>query len=80
MQKDSRLFDDFSKMASGAAGMLLDVRREVEAAVMAQVEKLLARMNLVRREEFEIVRDMAAKAREEQEKLALRLEVLEKRQ
>ncbi len=79
MQKDSKLFDDFSKMASGAAGMMMDMKREMEGMVAAQVEKFIGRMNLVRREEFEVVRDMAAKARTEQEKLLTRVAELEKR-
>lgn len=78
MQKDSKLFDDIARMASGAAGMVMDGAREAEAMLLAQVEKILARMNLVRREEFEVVREMAANARLEQEKLAARLETLEK--
>ncbi len=79
MQKDSKLFDDFSKMASGAAGLVMDMRREVESMVHSQMEKLLTRMNLVKREEFEVVRDMAQKAREQQDALGARVAELEKR-
>ena len=78
MQKDHKLFDDFARMASGATGTLLDMRREIEAALMGQVEKLLSRMNLVRRDEFDAVREMAAQARLQQELLAEKLEALEK--
>lgn len=77
MQKENKIFDDFAKMATGAAGMVMDMRREVEAMVFAQIEKILARMNLVRREEFEVAREMIAKARENQEKLEKRLVELE---
>lgn len=80
MQKDSKIFDDLARMASGAAGLALDVKREIEAAAAAQVEKLLSRMSLVKREEFEVVRDMVRKAREEQEKLQARLAELEQRE
>ena len=74
MQKDSRIFDDLAKMATGATTMVMDMRREVEAMVLAQIEKILGRMNLVRREEFDVAREMIAKARENQEKLEKRLE------
>ena len=79
MQKDSRIFDDFARLASGAAGTITDIKHEVEAIVMDKVEKVLYRMNLVRREEFEVVRAMAETAREEQEKLQDHLARLEKR-
>lgn len=79
MQKDSKIFDDLARMATGAAGGLLDFKREIEAMVSTQMEKLLNKMKLVTREEHEVVREMAAKAREENKKLAERLETLEKR-
>jgi BMFP domain-containing protein YqiC len=78
MQKDSKLFDDFAKLASGAAGTFLDMKREIEAIVMDKMEKLMGRMQLVKREEFEVVRLMAEEARAEQEKLAKQLAKLEK--
>ena len=78
MQKDSRFFDDFAKLASGAAGTFTDLKREVEGMVMDKMEKIMARMHLVRREEFEVVRAMAEQARAEQEKLTLKLAELEK--
>ena len=79
MQKDSRILDDLARMASGAAGGLLDMKREVEAMVSAQLEKLLLKMHLVSKEEFEVVREMATKARAENEILAKRVELLEKK-
>ena len=78
MQKDSRLFDDFARLASGAAGTLADIKREIESVVLEKVEKILHRMHLVKREEFEVVRLMAEKARADHEKLAARFTVLEK--
>ena len=78
MQKDSRIFDDFARFASGAAGTLSDMRHEVEALVMDKVHKVLGRMNLVKREEFEVVKLMAEKARAEQERLNLKIAALEK--
>lgn len=78
MQKDSRFFDEFAKLASGAAGTFTDVKREVEGMVMDKMEKIMARMNLVRREEFEVVRQMAEEARAEQVILVKKLAELEK--
>lgn len=78
MQKDSKFFDDLARMASGAAGTFTDLKREVEGMVMDKMEKIMARMNLVRREEFEVVRSLAETARAEQEKLTLKLAQLEK--
>ncbi len=79
MQKDNKFFDDFAKVATGAAGGLLDMKREVESLVSAQLEKLLQKMNLVTKEEFDTVQAMLAKARSEQEELKKRLDALEKK-
>jgi len=78
MQKDSRIFDDFAKLASGAAGLAADMKREIEAVVAGKVEKLLSRMSLVRREEFEVVRQMAEQARLKQEELLQKNAQMEK--
>lgn len=78
MQKDSRLFEDIAKMASGAAGAAMDMRRELEALVTDKLERIIARDRFVTREEFEVVRAMAQKAREENEKLWAELEKLKK--
>lgn len=78
MQKDNRFFDDVAKLASGAAGGFMDMKREMEAWVHAQAEKWLQNMHLVTREEFDAVQGMLAKARAEQEELKKRLEKLEK--
>ena len=77
MQSDTRFFDDAAKLAGGAIGTLAGLKREFEALARQQVERLLARMDLVTRDEFEAVREMAAKARTEQEDLTVRLAVLE---
>ncbi|MBV8564628.1 MAG: accessory factor UbiK family protein [Methylobacteriaceae bacterium] len=76
-QTRSRIFDDFARLATDAAGMAQGVRREAETVVRTQLERLLATMDVVTREEFEAVRDMAALAREENEKLQRRIEALE---
>ena len=79
MQSQSRFFDDLARVASGAAGALSGVRTEIEARARDQLERVLAGMDLVGREEFDAARAMAAKAREEQEKLLRRVEELEAR-
>lgn len=79
MATNNRLFEDFARVAQGAVGALAGLRDELEARVRDQVDRVLSRMNLVRREEFEAVQTMAAKARREQEALAARLDALEGR-
>ncbi|WP_322099631.1 accessory factor UbiK family protein [Aquibaculum arenosum] len=79
MQTRNPIFDDFARVFSGAVGAASGVRGEVEARVRAQLERILADMDLVPREEFEAVQAMAAKAREEQEVIADRLAALEAR-
>ena len=79
MQSQNRIFDDIARVVAGAVGALSGVRGEVEARLRDQLERVLAGMDLVSREEFEAVKAMAAKAREEQELLLRRIESLESR-
>jgi BMFP domain-containing protein YqiC len=79
MQNDKRILEDLGRVASGALSALTGVREEVEARLRDQFQHILDRMNLVRREEFEAVQAMAAKARAEQERLTERLAALEAR-
>src|SRR5690242_8629822 len=79
MQSQNRIFDDIARVASGAVGAISGVRDEIEARLRDQLERVLAGMDLVSREEFEAVKAMAAKAREEQEVLRRQLEALEVR-
>ena len=79
MQTRNRVLDDMAKLANGAVGALAGAGRELEALVRAQIEKLLAGMDLVRRDEFDAVKAMAAKARAEQERLEARVAALEAR-
>ena len=73
----NRILDEFAKLMTDAAGAAQGVRREVEQAFRAQAERLLNSMEVVQREEFEAVRDMAVKARAENKALAARIEALE---
>lgn len=77
MQTQNRLLDDLARVTSGAMGVAAGVRGEVEARVREQLERVLAQMDLVPREEFEVVKAMAAKARSEQEELVARITQLE---
>jgi BMFP domain-containing protein YqiC len=79
MQTQNRLFDDIARVAAGAIGTLSGVKGEVEARLREQLERVLAGMDLVSREEFEAVKAMAANARAEQEDLARRVADLESR-
>jgi BMFP domain-containing protein YqiC len=79
MQSQNRFFDDVARVAAGAAGAISGVRGEIEARLRDQLERVLAGMDLVSREEFEAVKAMAGKAREEQEVLLRRVEALEAR-
>jgi len=79
MQSQNRFFDDVARVAAGAAGAISGVRGEIEARLRDQLERVLTGMDLVSREEFEAVKAMAGKAREEQELLARRIEALEAR-
>ena len=78
-QTRARIFDDFARLMTDAAGVAHGVRREAETAVKTQAERLLATMSVVSREEFEAVREMAALARDENEMLKARIAALEAR-
>jgi len=76
-QTSGRLFDGLSRLITDAAGLAEGARREVETVVKAQFERLLAGMDVVTREEFEAAKEMAAKARSENEAMAARVAALE---
>jgi len=77
MQTQNRFFDDLARVAAGAMGALSGMRSEVETRIREQLERVLAGMDLVSRDEFEAVKAMAAKARSEQEDLHKRVASLE---
>ena len=72
-----RVFDELGRLMTDAAGAAAGVRREVETAVRSQAARVLSELEVVRRDEFEAVKAMAAKAREENERLAERIAALE---
>jgi hypothetical protein len=73
----SRFFDELAKLMTNAAGAAQGVRRELDTLVQSQVERVLNNLDVVKREEFEAVRAMAQKAREENEALSARIAALE---
>lgn len=78
MQTDNRLLDDLARVAGSALGAAGGVKGEFESLVRRQFEKILDGMDMVSRDEFDAVKEMAAKARAEQETLTLKVEQLEK--
>ena len=77
MQSENPIISDFVKLLNGAAGTLAGMGREARDSARERLKELLGEMDFVSREEFDTVRDMAAKAREESEALKARLEALE---
>jgi BMFP domain-containing protein YqiC len=76
-QSNNRFLDELAKLMTDAAGAAQGMRREVETLLKAQGERLLRELDLVQREEFEAVKEMAARAREENERLSARIAALE---
>jgi BMFP domain-containing protein YqiC len=77
MQTSNRLLDDLAKVASGAATALTGVREELDGLIRARIERYMADLAVVTREEFDAVKETAANARAEQEKLEKRVTELE---
>lgn len=78
-QTTSRFFDELAKLMTDAAGAAQGVRNEVETVVRGQAERILNDLDIVQREEFEAVKTMAQKAREQNARLEERLRALEAR-
>jgi hypothetical protein len=76
-QTSNRLFDEIGRLMNDATGAAQGLKREVETVVRSQAEKFLRDLDLVKREEFDVVKDMARLAREENEALKTRLAALE---
>ncbi len=76
-QTSNRFFDEIGRLMNDAAGAAQGVKREVDTVVRNQAEKILSDLDIVKREEFEAVKDMARLAREENEALKARIAVLE---
>jgi len=76
-QTTGRFFDEMARLVNDAAGVAQGVRREAETVMKGQFERVVRDMDFVKREEFEAVKDLAAAAREENERLAERIAALE---
>lgn len=72
-----RLLDDVARLVTDAAGAAQGVRREVETAVRGQAERLIRDMDVATREEVEVLRDMVIELRDENKRLANRIDALE---
>jgi len=77
MQTRDKFFDDLSQLMTNAAGMAQGMKTEAETAMRSWFERWLAESSMVTRDEFDAVREMAVKAREENERLAARIAALE---
>ena len=77
MQARGKLFDDISQLMTNAMGVAQGAREEAETAMKSMIDRWLADRDFVTREEFDAVRAMAQKAREENEALKARIEALE---
>lgn len=78
-QAPNRMFDEFAKLMTDAAGAAQGVKREAETAFRSQAERFMADMDLVKREDFDVVQEMAAKARSENDELKKLIESMDKR-
>ena len=79
MLNKSRFFDDIAGVAGGVISAAVGVREEINALVQSRVDEVLTRLQVVRREEFEAMRELATRARIGQEEAEKRLAVLEQR-
>ena len=77
MQSQNKIFDDISQLMTNAMGVAQGAREEAENAMKGMLDRWLADRNLVTRDEFDAVRAMAQKAREENEVLKARLDAME---
>lgn len=76
-QTNSRFFDEIGRLMTDAAGAAQGMRKEVETLMRSQAERVLRELDVVQREEFEAVKAMVQKAREENERLITRVNELE---
>ena len=76
-QTSNRLFDEMARLMGDAASVAQGVKREAETLFKTQMERFVSDMDLVKREEFDVVREMASKARAENEELKVRVAALE---
>lgn len=76
-QTSNRLFDELARLMTDAANVAQGVQREASTAIRSQADRWVTELDLVRREDFEAVKEMASRARAENERLAERIAALE---
>ena len=76
-QTSNRFFDEMARLMNDAAGVASGVRREFDTVLRNQADRVLRELDVVKREEFEVIKDMARLAREENEALKARIAALE---
>jgi BMFP domain-containing protein YqiC len=76
-QTSNRLFDELARLMTDAANVAQGVKREASTAFRSQADRLITDLDLVRREDFDAVREMASRARAENERLGERVAALE---
>ena len=79
MPTSNRLFDDFARLVTDAAGAAQGVRREAETVFKGRVERLIRDMDIASREEVDVLRDLVAAQRKQNEALTARVSALEAR-
>ncbi|KAB1072166.1 accessory factor UbiK family protein [Methylobacterium planeticum] len=77
MQTSNRLFDDFARLMTDAAGAAQGVRREAETVVRSQIERLIRDMDIASREEVDVLRDLVTTLRSQNDALTARVVALE---
>jgi len=77
MQTQNKLFDDLARVANGAVSTVMGMKDEIDAMIRQRLERFMGDADLVTREEFDVVKAMASKARAENEKLETRIAALE---
>jgi BMFP domain-containing protein YqiC len=78
-QGPNRLFDEFAKLMTDAAGVAQGFRREAESVLRSQAERMMAEMDVVKRDDFDAIKELAINARTENEILQGRIAALEAR-
>jgi BMFP domain-containing protein YqiC len=78
-QTSNRILDEIARLMNDAAGVASGVRREIDTVLRTQAERILRELDVVKREDFEAVKEMARLAREENEALKVRVAALEAR-
>ena len=79
MQTRSRIFDDLAKVAGGAVSTLTGLKAEIEVLIRQQIERILVDADMVPRDEFDAIKELAANARSGQEALEKRVRDLERK-